>query len=115
MGRDYDLLEIKIMEDELLDDGDSDSTYGHSASAKSYFGLTGTVNKAAKKTESNAPLLKSIESKPSKSVSIDKNSDSHISKTSANHKADPLLRRAFIFLEDGEWKRADEYFERVLD
>ena len=28
---------------------------------------------------------------------------------------DALLRRAFMFLEDGEWKEADEYCERVLD
>ena len=27
----------------------------------------------------------------------------------------PLLKRAFIFLEDGNWKDADEYCERVLD
>lgn len=27
----------------------------------------------------------------------------------------PLLKRAFIFLEDGDWKSADEYCERVLD
>lgn len=27
----------------------------------------------------------------------------------------PLLKRAFIFLEDGEWKSAVEYCERVLD
>lgn len=27
----------------------------------------------------------------------------------------PLLKRAFIFLEDGNWKGADEYCERVLD
>ncbi len=27
----------------------------------------------------------------------------------------PLLRRAFIFLEDGEWRSANEYCERVLD
>ena len=26
-----------------------------------------------------------------------------------------LLKRAYIFLEDGEWDNADEYFERVLD
>ena len=26
-----------------------------------------------------------------------------------------LLERAFIFLEDGDWRRADEYFEKVLD
>lgn len=28
---------------------------------------------------------------------------------------DPLLRRAFLFLEDGAWDRADAYCERVLD
>ncbi len=27
----------------------------------------------------------------------------------------PLLKRAFIFLEDGNWQEADEYCERVLD
>lgn len=27
----------------------------------------------------------------------------------------PLLKRAFMFLEDGSWKEADEYFEKVLD
>ena len=27
----------------------------------------------------------------------------------------PLLERAFLFLEDGEWAKADEYCERVLD
>ena len=28
---------------------------------------------------------------------------------------DSLLKRAFMFLEDGEWQSADEYAERVLD
>lgn len=27
----------------------------------------------------------------------------------------PLLKRAFMFLEDGDWVRADEYCEKVLD
>ncbi len=27
----------------------------------------------------------------------------------------PLLKRAFMFLEDGDWESADEYCERVLD
>lgn len=27
----------------------------------------------------------------------------------------PLLKRAFLFLEDGEWSNADEYSEKVLD
>lgn len=29
--------------------------------------------------------------------------------------ADAVLRRAFMFLEDGDFKSADEYFDRVLD
>ena len=29
--------------------------------------------------------------------------------------AAPLLKRAFMYLEDGDWKSADEYCERVLD
>ena len=35
----------------------------------------------------------------------------------ANNSAqiDALLRRAFLFLEDGDWKAADEYCEKVLD
>lgn len=28
---------------------------------------------------------------------------------------DPILRRAFLFLEDGKWEEADEYCERMLD
>ncbi|MBQ9249956.1 MAG: zinc-ribbon domain-containing protein [Oscillospiraceae bacterium] len=28
---------------------------------------------------------------------------------------DATLRRAFLFLEDAEWEKADSYFERVLD
>ena len=27
----------------------------------------------------------------------------------------PLLKRAFMFLEDGDWNSADEYCEKVLD
>ena len=27
----------------------------------------------------------------------------------------PLIKRAFLFLEDGEWEHANEYLERVLD
>ena len=26
-----------------------------------------------------------------------------------------ILKRAFLFLEDGDWEKADEYFEKVLD
>lgn len=27
----------------------------------------------------------------------------------------PLLRRGNLFLEDGDWKNADTYFDKVLD
>lgn len=32
-----------------------------------------------------------------------------------NNSTAPLLRRAYLFLEDGNWQEADEYCERVLD
>ena len=35
--------------------------------------------------------------------------------TSENANAAPLLKRAFMFLEDEDWGSADEYCERVLD
>ncbi len=35
--------------------------------------------------------------------------------SSGNANTQPLLKRAFMFLEDGNWKEADEYCERVLD
>ena len=34
---------------------------------------------------------------------------------SGNANEDSLLKRAFIFLEDGDWDAADEYCEKVLD
>ena len=34
---------------------------------------------------------------------------------SGNAEVEPLLKRAFIFLEDGDWENADQYCERVLD
>lgn len=33
----------------------------------------------------------------------------------AGEKATPLLERAYIFLEDGNWKKANQYAEKVLD
>ena len=35
--------------------------------------------------------------------------------SSPNTNVAPLLKRAFMFLEDGDWKSADEYCEKVLD
>lgn len=34
---------------------------------------------------------------------------------STNTEIEPLLKRGFMFLEDGNWNSANEYFERVLD
>ena len=28
---------------------------------------------------------------------------------------EPLMKRGYLFLEDADWKKADEYFDRVLD
>ena len=38
-----------------------------------------------------------------------------IIQSSTNVSASPLLERAFMFLEDGNWQSADEYCEKVLD
>ena len=35
--------------------------------------------------------------------------------TPANNNTAPLLKRAFMFLEDGEWERADDFCEQVLN
>ena len=35
--------------------------------------------------------------------------------TGGNTNTAPLLKRAFMFLEDGEWERADEFCEQVLN
>ena len=35
--------------------------------------------------------------------------------TAASNNVAPLLKRAFMFLEDGDWSNADAYCERVLD
>ena len=35
--------------------------------------------------------------------------------TGGNTNTAPLLKRAFMFLEDGDWQSADEYCEKVLD
>ncbi len=52
---------------------------------------------------------------------IDKNEQELIKETITNNSTvtsvniAPLLERAFIFLEDGDWSNADEYCEKVLD
>lgn len=36
-------------------------------------------------------------------------------KKETDGRIEPLIKRAFLFLEDGNWKSADEYFEKILD
>ncbi len=43
------------------------------------------------------------------------NDDAEVSETGAVVNTAPLLKRVFLFLEDSDWKSADEYCERVLD
>ena len=38
-----------------------------------------------------------------------------VQQTAAAGSIAPLLKRAFMYLEDGEWQNADEYAEKVLD
>jgi len=55
------------------------------------------INKIATKDEPKATIIKETITTP----------------TTAN--TAPLLERAFMFLEDGDWQSADEYCEKVLD
>ena len=50
-------------------------------------------------------LIAPAKEQPSNTVVVESN----------NNDIAPILKRAFIFLEDGNWKDADEYCERVLD
>lgn len=45
----------------------------------------------------------------------EKNTQREAAVPSSNSNTEPLLKRAFIFLEDGDFKSADEYCEKVLD
>ena len=48
-------------------------------------------------------------------VPMDWNSGSGHNEKHESASADPLLKRAFMFLEDGKWEQAKQYCERVLD
>ena len=48
-------------------------------------------------------------------IETSKTNNNKIKETTSNSEVTPLIKRAFMFLEDSEWKKADEYFERVLD
>lgn len=46
---------------------------------------------------------------------LGKNEGSAAAHSDSKSAAEPLLKRAFMFLEDGNWQRADTYCEKVLD
>lgn len=46
---------------------------------------------------------------------LDKNEGSAAVHADSKSATEPLLTRAFMFLEDGKWKEADKYCEKVLD
>lgn len=46
---------------------------------------------------------------------ISNHTDSYIDNPSGIANSKSLLKRGFIFLEDGKWDNANEYFEKVLD
>ena len=46
---------------------------------------------------------------------LGKNEGSAAAHSDSKSAAEPLLTRAFMFLEDGNWKEADKYCEKVLD
>ena len=50
-----------------------------------------------------------------KLVIPEKVSDKESFTVKENSNTEPLLKRAFLFLEDGDWISADEYCEKVLD
>lgn len=62
-------------------------------------------------------LLRGIEKILGKSVAaqVSVASDSVATSGVAVPGVEALLKRGYIFLKDGEWKKADEYFEKVLD
>ena len=52
-------------------------------------------------------LIAPAKEQPSNTVVVDSNS--------ASVNIEPLLKRMFMFLEDGEWQRADDFAEQVLN
>lgn len=50
-----------------------------------------------------------------KIVNFDNENENKFNNQSNNNQAEPLLKRAMMFLEDRDFIQADEYFERVLD
>ena len=52
---------------------------------------------------------------PNKPVNFKPSSANEAAQTTPAATTDALLERAFLFLEDGDYSKADEYFERVLD
>lgn len=50
-----------------------------------------------------------------KIVGVKKNEETTVNSVGATSTVDSLLKRAYMFLEDGEWEDANEYCEKVLD
>ena len=60
-------------------------------------------------------LIRGIKKIINASVSRATFKETVVANSTASANAAPLLKRAFIFLEDGKWQEADEYCEKVLD
>lgn len=56
--------------------------------------------------------IRKIVSKPEKTTAV---KEAVVVASNADANIEPLLKRAFLFLEDGEFETADEYCEKVLD
>ena len=50
-----------------------------------------------------------------KIVGVKKNEETTVNSVGVTSTVDSLLKRAYMFLEDGEWEDANEYCEKVLD
>lgn len=82
---------------------------------KLYYGNTNTANEHKPKNNNESP---NYEYKGYNDDNIVGNEDKKMTDNSKPFESDkitPLTERLFIFLEDGEWKKAQEYSERILD
>jgi hypothetical protein len=60
-------------------------------------------------------LMRNIERFVGKGSVSEQRAFAHTSSYAPSGTQDPLLKRAFLFLEDGDWTSANEYCEKVLD
>lgn len=66
-------------------------------------------------TETSDNILLAEKYTPMPATESIKGASSKMSLAYSTKDLSPTLRRAFILVEDGEWEKADIYFERVLD